>query len=109
MSDLVERLRAAVIYCDAKAAVVSNIRKPRSDNDYGRAAQLHEEAAAELSRLSGMVEGWREAAAPFATYIHNADETALDDGYALCDDDRQSRVPGVTVGDFRRLATTSKE
>lgn len=50
-SELVERARGSVAYLDSKAELISNTGKPRSDNDYGRAAQLISDLADAIASL----------------------------------------------------------
>ena len=42
--DLIERMRRMIADLDRQAEQVSNLRKPRQDNDFGRTAALMEEA-----------------------------------------------------------------
>lgn len=54
-ADITERLRAEITARDASAAVLSNLGKPRSDNNDGRCAQLLEDSVAEIERLRARV------------------------------------------------------
>jgi len=49
---LAERLNATIALCDEQAIGCSNIGKPRSDNEWGRIAQLLEDSCAEIARLA---------------------------------------------------------
>jgi hypothetical protein len=53
--DITERLRAEITARDASSAVLSNLQKPRGDNNEGRCAQLLEDAVGEIERLRSNV------------------------------------------------------
>lgn len=57
---LIERLEKAIVFNDERALLVSNIKKPRTDNNYGRTAQLHEDSIAEIKRLQAIIEELEE-------------------------------------------------
>jgi hypothetical protein len=51
VEDIATTLRNSITELDQAAAAVSNLRKPRSDNNYGRVAQVMEDALNEIERL----------------------------------------------------------
>lgn len=53
---LLDRLSRRIETCDEAAKLVSNIGKPRSDNDWGRMAQILEDAKKEIERLQAQID-----------------------------------------------------
>ena len=48
---LIKQMQDMIIELDGRARLVSNMRSPRTDNDYGRAAQQLEELIDTLERM----------------------------------------------------------
>jgi len=62
MSGLLERARAMIVFLDEHAAMVSNIRSPRTDNDFGREAQMIQDLASHIERIEAERDAARKQA-----------------------------------------------
>jgi hypothetical protein len=62
VAGLIERAKERVVYHDRVAATISNLGKPRTDNDAGRTSQLIEDLAAALEQMARhneeLIQGW---------------------------------------------------